>query len=117
MWQMVHRSQTFEGLRRSGTATNDTAFAHRRDSATGYYFPAKVRAYGTTVCGPYTSTRSASNFPRLACGGGRKPRAAQLSGEGKTPRHLWMLAGRKVPVTPTLSRKRSEEYIEALISQ
>jgi hypothetical protein len=30
---------------------------------------------------------------------------------------LWMLAGRKVPVTPTLSRKRSEEYIEALIGQ
>ena len=28
-----------------------------------------------------------------------------------------MLAGRKVPVTPTLSGKRSKEYIEALISQ
>ena len=27
--------RTFEGLRGSGTATNDTAFAHRRDSATG----------------------------------------------------------------------------------
>jgi hypothetical protein len=45
------------------------------------------------------------------------PRAAPLSGQGNTPRHLWMLAGRKVPVTPTLSGRRSEEYIEALISQ
>ena len=47
----------------------------------------------------------------------KSPRAALLSGHGSTPRHLWMPAGRKVPVTPTLSGKRSKEYIEALISQ
>jgi hypothetical protein len=45
--------------------------------------PAKVRAHGTTVCGPYTSTLSVSNLPRLARRRGRTPRAAQLSGEGK----------------------------------
>jgi len=67
--------------------------------------------YGTTVCGPIQARAARPIYRASLAGEVGSPRAAPLSGEGNTPRHLWMLAGRKVPVTPTLSGKRNEEYI------
>ena len=121
MWQMSNRSRClpFEGLRKSGTGTNDTASPNRCDPVTastslcespciGHYGLRAVYKHAQRV--QFTS-------PRLWGDDGSRA-LPQPSGEGKDSAAIygcWPAAKCSSPQLSPASGAR--EYIEALISQ